>query len=188
MRYLHTMVRVHDADESLDFYCNKLGLVEIRRIESEAGRFTLIFLAAPEDSEAGERNSAPLLELTYNWDPEDYTGGRNFGHLAFESQRYLRTLPVADGQRCHHQPPSPRRAHGLRPVARWNLDRACSRKAAPWMRRSPGPLWKTPAPGKPIRLLRRIIVPPQFAIQQSPTGKCRVDSQPAASIANGISR
>ncbi|MCP4317195.1 MAG: lactoylglutathione lyase [Hyphomicrobiales bacterium] len=84
MRYLHTMVRVRDVDESLDFYCNKLGLVEIRRIESEVGRFTLIFLAASNDSEAGERNSAPLLELTYNWDSEDYQGGRNFGHLAFE--------------------------------------------------------------------------------------------------------
>ena len=78
------MVRVHDVDASLDFYCNKLGLVEIRRIESEAGRFTLIFLAAPEDADAGDKNSAPLLELTYNWDPEDYQGGRNFGHLAYE--------------------------------------------------------------------------------------------------------
>ncbi|MCY6380616.1 VOC family protein [Hoeflea prorocentri] len=84
MRYLHTMVRVHDVDASLDFYCNKLGLVEIRRIESEAGRFTLIFLAASRDAEAGEKASAPLLELTYNWDKEDYTGGRNFGHLAYE--------------------------------------------------------------------------------------------------------
>lgn len=84
MRYLHTMVRVEDVDESLDFYCNKLGLVEIRRTESEAGRFTLIFLAAANDSEAAEKNSAPLLELTYNWDSESYQGGRNFGHLAFE--------------------------------------------------------------------------------------------------------
>ncbi|WP_136657199.1 lactoylglutathione lyase [Nitratireductor sp. XY-223] len=84
MRYLHTMVRVRDVDESLDFYCNKLGLVEIRRIDSEAGRFTLIFLAATEDTEAGEKVSAPLLELTHNWDTEEYEGGRNFGHLAFE--------------------------------------------------------------------------------------------------------
>lgn len=83
MQYLHTMVRVRDVDESLDFYCNKLGMVETRRYESEQGRFTLIFLAAPDDTElAGERN-APLLELTYNWDPEEYSGGRNFGHLAF---------------------------------------------------------------------------------------------------------
>ncbi|MCR9134754.1 MAG: lactoylglutathione lyase [Alphaproteobacteria bacterium] len=84
MRYLHTMVRVHDLEQSLDFYCNKLGLVEIRRHESENGRFTLIFLAAPEDKESGEKTKAPLLELTYNWDPEEYSGGRNFGHLAFE--------------------------------------------------------------------------------------------------------
>jgi lactoylglutathione lyase len=83
MRYLHTMVRVSDVDASLDFYCNKMGLVEIRRHESEAGRFTLIFLAAPEDKERGLAEQAPLLELTYNWDPEDYDGGRNFGHLAY---------------------------------------------------------------------------------------------------------
>ncbi|MEM5472705.1 VOC family protein [Hoeflea sp. AS60] len=83
MRYLHTMVRVTDVDASLDFYCNKLGLVEIRRHESEAGRFTLIFLAAPEDKERALADQAPLLELTYNWDPQDYDGGRNFGHLAY---------------------------------------------------------------------------------------------------------
>ncbi|NMG40063.1 lactoylglutathione lyase [Chelativorans sp. ZYF759] len=84
MRYLHTMVRVADVDASLDFYCNKLGMTEVRRIESEAGKFTLIFLAASEDEASGRDRQAPLLELTYNWDPEDYTGGRNFGHLAYE--------------------------------------------------------------------------------------------------------
>jgi len=84
MRYLHTMVRVRDIDESLDFYCNKLGMQEVRRHESEAGRFTLIFLAASEDVEAVRAGQAPALELTYNWDPEDYQGGRNFGHLAYE--------------------------------------------------------------------------------------------------------
>ena len=83
MRYLHTMVRVRDVDESLDFYCNKLGLEEVRRIENEGGRFTLIFLAAPEDKDAALANAAPMVELTYNWDPEDYQGGRNFGHLAY---------------------------------------------------------------------------------------------------------
>ena len=77
MKYLHTMVRVSDVDESLDFYCNKLGLVELRRHDSEQGRFTLIFLAAPGDEEA-------QIELTYNWDPEDYDEGRNFGHLAYQ--------------------------------------------------------------------------------------------------------
>ncbi|MGR9117133.1 MAG: VOC family protein [Gammaproteobacteria bacterium] len=84
MRYLHTMVRVHDLDESLDFYCNKLGLSELRRVESEQGRFTLVYLCAPKDIGQAEGSQAPLLELTYNWDPEDYKGGRNFGHLAYE--------------------------------------------------------------------------------------------------------
>jgi lactoylglutathione lyase len=84
MRYLHTMVRVAHIDKSLDFYVNKLGLKEVRRYENEAGRFTLIFLAAPEDEHNGITNKAPLVELTYNWDPEDYKGGRNFGHLAYE--------------------------------------------------------------------------------------------------------
>jgi lactoylglutathione lyase len=84
MRYLHTMVRVANVDESLSFYCHKLGLEEVRRVESEQGRFTLIFLAAPEDVTAGRERRAPLVELTYNWDPETYTGGRNFGHLAYE--------------------------------------------------------------------------------------------------------
>ncbi len=76
MKYLHTMVRVSDLDRSLDFYCNKLGLQEVRRKESPQGRFTLVFLAAPGDKEA-------QIELTYNWEPENYTGGRNFGHLAY---------------------------------------------------------------------------------------------------------
>ena len=84
MRYLHTMVRVTDIDQSLDFYCNKLGMKEVRRIENEQGRFTLIFLAASEDEASGVAARAPLLELTFNWDPEDYKGGRNFGHLAYE--------------------------------------------------------------------------------------------------------
>ncbi len=84
MRYLHTMVRVADIDQSLDFYVNKLGMREVRRNENPAGRYTLIFLAAPEDEGSGKANKAPLLELTFNWDPEKYGEGRNFGHLAFE--------------------------------------------------------------------------------------------------------
>ena len=84
MRYLHTMVRVANVDEALDFYCHKLGLQEVRRVESQQGRFTLIFLAAPEDVVSGAERRAPLVELTYNWDPGSYAGGRNFGHLAFE--------------------------------------------------------------------------------------------------------
>lgn len=76
MKYLHTMVRVTDLDQSLDFYCNKLGLVELKRHEASAGRFTLVYLAAPGDEDA-------QVELTWNWDPEEYSGGRNFGHLAY---------------------------------------------------------------------------------------------------------
>ena len=83
MRYLHTMVRVTDLDESLDFYCNKLGLVETNRKDVEAGRFTLVFLAAPANLESAKATRAPELELTFNWDPEEYDGGRNFGHLAY---------------------------------------------------------------------------------------------------------
>ena len=83
MEYLHTMVRVTDLDAALDFYCAKLGLVEIRRYESEQGRFTLVFLSAPGDVARAKEEQAPLVELTYNWDPEELEGGRNFGHLAY---------------------------------------------------------------------------------------------------------
>lgn len=84
MRYLHTMVRVKDIDQSLDFYCNKMGMVEVRRSEHTQGRFTLVFLSARDDVAAARAGAAPLLELTYNWDPEAYGEGRNFGHLAYE--------------------------------------------------------------------------------------------------------
>ena len=86
MKYLHTMVRIKDIDSSLDFYCNKLGLKEISRKESEKGRFTLFFLGA-ENSD----DNTGLLELTYNWDPENYTGGRNFGHLAYSVNNIYET-------------------------------------------------------------------------------------------------
>jgi len=84
MRYLHTMVRVRDLDAALDFYCAKLGLEEVRRFDNPGGRFTLVFLSAPGDLEAARAGAAPMVELTYNYDPEDYQGGRNFGHLAYE--------------------------------------------------------------------------------------------------------
>lgn len=84
MQFLHTMVRVQDLDASLDFYCNKLGLVQVKRSDYEEGRFSLVYLAAPGDAEQARQNSRPTLELTYNWDPESYEGGRNFGHLAYE--------------------------------------------------------------------------------------------------------
>ena len=83
MRYLHTMVRVGDLDAALNFYCNVLGLVEIERKENPAGRFTLVFLAAPEDAPHAHERWSPMIELTYNWDEHEYAGGRNFGHLAY---------------------------------------------------------------------------------------------------------
>ncbi len=83
MQYLHTMVRVGDLEQSLDFYCNKLGLREVRRMSNEQGRYTLVYLAAPEDEQRAHDDAAPLLELTWNWDEHAYDGGRNFGHLAF---------------------------------------------------------------------------------------------------------
>ncbi len=84
MRYLHTMVRVKDLDASLRFYCDLLGLEEVRRMDNEKGRFTLVFLSAPKDKARSAAERSPELELTVNWDPEDYTGGRNFGHLAYK--------------------------------------------------------------------------------------------------------
>ncbi len=99
MKYLHTMVRVTDLDESLDFYCNKLGLVELRRKEVPQGRFTLVFLAAPGDETA-------QVELTYNWDPENYSGGRNFGHLAYAvDDIYASCQRLADGGVTINRPP-----------------------------------------------------------------------------------
>lgn len=87
MKYLHTMVRIKNMEESLDFYCSKLGMVEVYKYDNDAGRFTNIFLSAPDDLQSNKDKAStdrsPCLELTYNWDPEDYQGGRNFGHLAF---------------------------------------------------------------------------------------------------------
>jgi lactoylglutathione lyase len=83
MRYLHSMVRSSNLDATLDFFCNKLGMVELRRKDSEEGRFTLIFLATPEDAEGTEYERIPMVEITHNWDPEELDGGRNFGHLAY---------------------------------------------------------------------------------------------------------
>ena len=91
MEFLHTMVRITNIDASIDFYCNKLGLVEFSRKEYEKGKFTLIFLCAPDDLKLAEQDRKPLLELTYNWDKESYTGGRNFGHLAFSVQNIYET-------------------------------------------------------------------------------------------------
>lgn len=83
MQFLHTMIRASHLDNTLDFFCNKLGLVEVNRYDSDAGRFTLVFLAAPADVDRAHKDQAPLVEITYNWDPETYDSGRNFGHLAY---------------------------------------------------------------------------------------------------------
>ena len=106
MRYLHTMVRVTDLEASLDFYCGKLGLVEVSRNENPAGRFTLVFLCAPDDVEEAKAKRAPMVELTYNWDPEEYGGGRNFGHLAYAvDDIYAVCQRLRDGGVTLNRPP-----------------------------------------------------------------------------------
>ena len=106
MRYLHTMVRVADLDRALDFYVNKLGLTEARRVDNPAGRFTLVFLCAPGDEELAKKGASPMVELTYNYDPEDYQGGRNFGHLAYEvDDIYATCQRLKDGGVIINRPP-----------------------------------------------------------------------------------
>ena len=122
MRYLHTMVRVKDLDAALHFYGTLFGLVEIRRYENEKGRFTLVFLAAPGDLDHAKAELSPCLELTYNWDTEDYTGGRNFGHLAYEVDDIYATCQHLMDNGVH-QPSTARRAHGLRSFTGWHIDR-----------------------------------------------------------------
>jgi lactoylglutathione lyase len=106
MRYLHTMIRVGDLDAALDFFCTKLGLVELYRTENQAGRFTLVFLAAPNDIDLARERKAPMVELTYNWDEHDYTGGRNFGHLAYRvDDIYAACQKLMDGGVTINRPP-----------------------------------------------------------------------------------
>lgn len=106
MRYLHTMVRVSDLDASLRFWCDLLGLKEMRRMENEKGRFTLVFLAAPKDAERSQAERSPEVELTWNWDPEEYSGGRNFGHLAFKvDDIYAACRRLMDGGVTINRPP-----------------------------------------------------------------------------------
>ena len=106
MKYLHTMVRVRDLDASLAFYCDKLGLKEVSRSENPGGRFTLVFLCAPGDEDHARQAKAPMVELTYNWDPEDYQGGRNFGHLAYAVDDIYETCRrLADGGVTINRPP-----------------------------------------------------------------------------------
>ncbi len=106
MRYLHTMVRVSDLEASLRFWRDLLGLVETRRMESQQGRFTLVYLAAPQDRDRAETERSPELELTYNWDPETYAGGRNFGHLAYRvDDIYAACRRLMDGGVTINRPP-----------------------------------------------------------------------------------
>lgn len=106
MQYLHTMVRVGNLDEAIDFYCGKLGLKEVRRVENKAGRFTLVFLATPDDAKKGTGDGVPMVELTYNWDEKDYAGGRNFGHLAYAvDDIYATCKRLADGGVTINRPP-----------------------------------------------------------------------------------
>ena len=106
MQYLHTMLRIQDIDAALRFFCDGLGLQETRRYDSEKGRFTLIFLAAPDDLDRARTDKAPLIELTYNWDTETYTGGRNFGHLAYRVEDiYALCQHLSDLGYVIHRPP-----------------------------------------------------------------------------------
>ena len=99
MKYLHTMVRISSVDDSLDFYCNKLGLIELRRYDDDKGRYTNIFLAAPDNEDA-------MVELTHNWDPEEYAGGRNFGHLAYGTENiYMLCQHLMDNGVTINRPP-----------------------------------------------------------------------------------
>ncbi|MGU9951767.1 MAG: VOC family protein [Gammaproteobacteria bacterium WSBS_2016_MAG_OTU1] len=106
MQYLHTMIRIRNVDESLAFYCDKLGMVETRRVENQQGRFTLIFLAAANDAQHAAAHKTPLLELTYNWDAEEYDSGRNFGHLAYRvDDIYAVCQHLADAGVVINRPP-----------------------------------------------------------------------------------
>ncbi len=147
MRYLHTMVRVTNIEDSLDFYCNKMGMTEIRRHESEKGRFTLIFLAGSDDVEAGKANSAPLLELTYNWDPETYSGGRNFGHLAYEVDNIYDFCENLQKQGVTINRP---RAMAAWPssVRRTTFPSSCFKRVKRLKSKNPGPPCPIPANGK----------------------------------------
>ena len=141
MRYLHTMVRVSDIEESLDFYADKLGLKEVRRTESQQGRFTLIFLAADENPEA-------QVELTYNWDPEVYTGGRNFGHLAYSvADIYATCQQLMDKGVTINRPPRDGRMAFVKSPDGISIELLQQGEALP--PREPGPRCRTSAAGRP---------------------------------------
>lgn len=159
MEYLHAMVRIRDVDASLHFYCDGLGLKEVRRKESEAGRFTLIFLASADDiaragpvdlTEGPVPAGIPMIELTHNWDAEDYKGGRNFGHLAFRvADIYALCARLQSLGYVISRP----RATGIWPLcaAPTASPSSFSSAARSWRRPSPGRAWKTAGPGKAFR-------------------------------------
>ena len=133
MRYLHTMLRVRNLDAALDFYVNKLGLKETRRRVDEKNRYTLVFLAGPGDEKIvddSKKNGrpGPEVELTYNWDTEDYGEARFFGHLAYEVDDIYATCERADEGGRDHQPAAARRGHGLRALARQAFDRVVAER------------------------------------------------------------
>ena len=123
MRYLHTMIRAANLDDTLDFFVDKLGLVEAYRYDNDAGRFTLVFLSAPDDLEGAKARQAPLVEITYNWDPETYDGGRNFGHLAYQvDDIYATCQRLLDKGVTLNRPPRDGRM-AFHPLARRDFDR-----------------------------------------------------------------
>ena len=142
MRFLHTMLRVRDLDEAMHFYCNLLGLEEVRRRVDEKNKYTLVFLARPRTRRCQEElpkagATQPMVELTYNWDTEDYGEARYFGHLAYEVDDIYATCEKLHEGRRHHQPAAARRQHGVRALARQAFDRAAAEGQAlppkePW--------------------------------------------------------
>jgi len=147
MEYLHTMVRISDLDEALHFYCDLLGMQEVSRRDSERGRFTLVFLCASGDRESAEKHNAPMLELTYNWDPETYTGGPNFGHLAYRVDNIYDTCQFLSDNGVTINRPQGTAAWPLS-APRMASRLSCFRKATPCPNRSPGPPWRTQVPGR----------------------------------------
>ena len=130
MKYLHTMVRVQNLERSLDFYCNKLGLVETRRYDNEKGKFTLVFLAAPDELEQAKTKMTPVLELTYNWETEEYAGGRNFGHLAYSVTNIYDTCQnLMDSGVEILRPPRDGRMAFIK-ISRWNFHRTTTTRGS----------------------------------------------------------
>ena len=153
MRYLHTMLRVRNLDAALKFYQDALGLKEVRRVDNDKAKFTLVFLCAPEDEgllKASRGGDAPLVELTYNWDEEKYGEDRYFGHLAYEVDDIYATCETSDEARHHHQSAATRRPDGFRPLAGSAFDRTSAKGLTRSLPRSHGHRCQTPVTGKQL--------------------------------------